>query len=157
MSRDDCLRAHNEKRWIYFDKVFIGLQVNGTFRQSVTIRGTKHADGTREGASFSFRGTSYDKSVLEQDMEITLFSQTGKVDVQTNQIILPGGASCNYKSLGCQDDCGVLARTGLGRSGSRLSWPLPRTIGSVRVGSGPLQFFSLRRHRLAVLLLSLGG
>jgi len=34
--------------------------------------------------------------------------------------------------------CGVLAWTGLGRSGSRLSWPLPRTIGSVRVGSAPL-------------------
>ena len=60
MSRDDCLRAHNEKRWIYFDKMFIGLQVNGTFRQSVTIRGTKDAAGTCNGASFTFRGTSYD-------------------------------------------------------------------------------------------------
>jgi len=78
--------------------------VNGTFRHSVTIRRTNDAAGFCNGASFTFRGTSYDKCVLEQDIEITLFSQTAKVDVQSNQIILPGGASCNYKALGCQDD-----------------------------------------------------
>ena len=50
--------------------------------------------------------------------------------------------------------CGVLARTGLGRSGSRLSWPLPRTIGSVRVGSAPLQSFLIRSATAALDCLS---
>jgi len=104
MSRDDCIRSHRERRWTYGEFDFRDLVVNSTVRVAHTSKGTKAADGSCTGASFTFRGTSYDHSSLEQDFHISLYSYTAKLSVRTNEVILPGGVVCDFQNLGCQDE-----------------------------------------------------
>jgi len=103
MGREACVKAYELHILNFYDTPLLDLKVNQTVRKAVMAKGEKESSGECSGESFVFRNTFYEKSTLEYDLHIKLWSVTATFDFQSNKIRLINSLMCDSASMSCTD------------------------------------------------------
>lgn len=103
LSREACLNAVRHHTLRLHDTTIPDVKINSTTTLTVTVAGSKGADGSCYGARFQYRGVAYEYVTVEREYTIFVSTGSARYDITSNTILSSAGVSCPFNDLHCFD------------------------------------------------------
>jgi len=103
VTREACHRLHLDGTIVIGSTTIAGIKPNSTASRPVTLAGGIDNDGTCSGTTYSDPYGTWEKVVVLSTIKITIQDYTANVRLNTNQVILRSGVTCDLKATHCID------------------------------------------------------
>jgi len=103
ITRQTCRRMHDYGSYQLGSTYITGLKSNTTTARPVTLAGTVDNDGKCSGGSYSDPYGTWSDVLVMGSVKITLHDYTADVRINSNQVQLRSGMTCEFGSVECID------------------------------------------------------